>query len=237
MTDSDFDQRISRALEQLSQLGIINPIENRYHFRLPHGGFQKGKQMYWTFHANRFAQLYQESRNQEMRGIPQDITIEKADMFTNLRKDYIYIWWNGLEVGKYAQSTPFIFIPAQRIPMGILAGTIHILTEIQGFGMAFPHWRDGTWRTAEIFSTEKDTYFNKMINPEGFRYTLNVHQGFDYLRSIWGEGNVGGNSESSVGYRAYAIKIEDLNESELGEVILPLNYALKGFDLNRDTQV
>ena len=222
MTEGDSDQKIIRALEQLSKVGIITHIEN-----------QASKTKYWAFNGGRFTELYQSSIWRERQSIPQDITIEKADMFTNLRKDYIYIWWNGLEVGHYAQSTPFIFIPAQRIPMGILAGT---LTEIQGFGMAFPHWIDGTWRTTEHFYWQKYPFY-QMIRGGGFNFTLNVHQGFDYIRSIWREGKVSGDSESNVGYRAYAIKIEDLSELEIGEIILPLNYALKGFDLNRDTQV
>ena len=224
MTESEFDQTISRALEQLSRLGIIIPHEGEV-------------TIHWTFNAHRFSQLYQVSRNRERLASQEDIIIEKADKFTNFRENYIYIWWNGLEVGQYAQSTPFIFIPAQRMAMGIEAA---ISTEeaVQGFGMAFPHWRNGSWMTTSIFPDTIDMEYTKIIRSGGFHYALNVHQGFDYLRSsFWIEGRVGGNSESNVGYRAYAIKIEDLNESELGEIILPLNYSLKGFDLNRDTQV
>tara|TARA_B100000287_G_scaffold279583_1_gene263474 strand:- start:12299 stop:12955 length:657 start_codon:yes stop_codon:yes gene_type:complete len=218
MTESEFDQRIDRALELLSRLGIIGLIDRK----------EFNNKINQVFDGDRFSQLYQVSRNRErLSDFQDDIIIQKADKFSNFRRDYIYIWWNGLEVGQYAQSTPFIFIPAQTIRMGVMAAIAND-KEVQGLGLAFPNWSNGYWVSNGLPS-------QRILQTGYFRWTLNVHQGFDIIRSIWGEGKVG--SESQGGYRAYAIKIEDWNESKLGEVILPLNYALKGFDLNRDTQV
>ena len=49
---------------------------------------------------------------------PKESEVEDADMDTILDPDYIYIYWNGLNVNRYSQSSISIFSPRTDIELG-----------------------------------------------------------------------------------------------------------------------
>ena len=46
---------------------------------------------------------------------PKESEVEEADFDTILDPDYIYIFWNGLNVGKYGQSSVYLYSPIEEI--------------------------------------------------------------------------------------------------------------------------
>jgi hypothetical protein len=159
--------------------------------------------------------------------------IEAADFFSHLRPNYIYIWWNGLEVSKYAQSTPYIFIPSNVIPLGRRQEEGERRREVGGYWLSFPLWKNGGWKTSEM--EMGDTWLSSARRGflcEYFQYTENVHQA---LNKISGHEETRRGAESEdYNYRAYAIPIREIEEHT--NTIITLNYSLIGINLNNKAQ-
>jgi len=96
------ENKINLILERLGEMGLMRGFDGR-----------ELSPQHYGFDGMRFQKMMWDKELSKKYGV------KKVTRRLNLSPNEIYIWWNGLDVGKYAQSSVYLYSPLQWIGMDI----------------------------------------------------------------------------------------------------------------------
>tara|TARA_R110002110_G_scaffold200695_1_gene411406 strand:- start:523 stop:1215 length:693 start_codon:yes stop_codon:yes gene_type:complete len=153
--------------------------------------------------------------------------VEEADFDTILDPDYIYIFWNGLNVGKYGQSSVYVYLPIKELNIEDIIEMSDNLTWSGNYPTYYGITFDMRSRCPDsvlgiCWRSQNGGYYESWSKYEVLHGGNNVWQFLDFNKTV-----VNGNDSDSGKYRAYKIPIFSTSSLQ----IRALNYARKGINL------